>query len=87
MTFTFALTPSQSRAVVGDTIEYQYCGTNTSTIPLEVVRVVDDRLGVVIEGDRVVGPGESMCNTDIGRSASYTVQPDDAGRSSTTTRW
>ena len=80
VTFTFTTTPSQSTAFVGDTIEYSYCGTNTSTIPLEVVRVVDDRLGVVIEsGCAVVGPGESVCNTDIGNVASYTVQPDDAG--------
>ena len=82
VTFTFASTPSQSRAVVGDTIEYWYCGTNTSTIPLEVVRVVDDRLGVVIElpsVQTIVGPGESVCNTDIGNVARYVVQPDDAG--------
>ena len=46
------------------------------------MRVVDDRLGVVIElpsVQTVVGPGESICNTDIGNIASYTVQPDDAG--------
>ena len=39
---------------------------NTSTIPLEVVRLVDDRLGVVLEGEAVVAPGESVCNTDVG---------------------
>ncbi len=82
VTFTFVSTPSQSRAVVGDIVEYEYCGTNTSTIPLEVVRLVDDRLGVMIElpsVQTVVGPGESICNTDIGNIASYTVQPDDSG--------
>ena len=82
VTFTFTTTPSQSTAFVGDTIEYSYCGTNTSTIPLEVVRVVDDRLGVVIElpsVQTIVGPGESICNTDIGNFASYTVELDDAG--------
>jgi hypothetical protein len=82
VSFTFTTTPSQSTALVGDTIEYSYCGTNTSTIPLEVVRVVDDRLGVVIElpsVETIVGPGESICNTDIGNFASYTVELDDAG--------
>ena len=32
-----------------------------------------------VVGADVVGPGESICNTDIGNIASYTVQPDDAG--------
>ena len=49
VTFTFDVTPSVSTAAVGQTVEYAYCGQNTSTIPLEVVRLVDDRLGVVIE--------------------------------------
>ena len=83
VTFTFTVKPSESRARVGDTIEYLYCGTNTSTIPLEVVRLVDDRLGVVIElpsVETVVAPGESICNTDVGVPVSYTVQPDDAGK-------
>ena len=46
-----------------------YCGQNTSDVPLEVVRLVDDRLGVVIElpdVETVVAPGESLCNTDLG---------------------
>ena len=66
-------------AAVGQTVEYTYCGTNTSTIPLTVVRLVDDRIGVVLEGGRVVAPGESLCNTDVGAPASYVVQESDVG--------
>ena len=80
VTFTFHVTPSVTRAIVGQTITYSYCGTNTSTIPLEVMRVVDDRIGLVAEGGRVVAPGELICNTDIGNTVSYTVRPDDAGK-------
>ena len=83
VTFTFSVKPSESRALVGDTVEYLYCGTNTSTIPLEVVRLVDDRLGAVIElpsVETVVAPGQTICNTNIGIPISYTVQPDDAGK-------
>ena len=80
VTFTFTKTASTSTAVVGDTVEYTYCGQNTSEIPLEVVRLVDDRLGVVIElpsVETVVAPGDSLCNTDIGQPVSYTVTRDD----------
>ena len=76
VTFTFTKTASMSTARVGDTVEYTYCGQNTSDIPLEVVRLVDDRLGVVIElpdVETVVAPGESLCNTDVGQPVSYTV--------------
>ena len=82
VSFTFTKTASVAEAVVGDTVEYTYCGQNTSTIPLEVVRVVDDRLGVVIEDPAavtVVEPGESVCNTDLGFPASYVVQATDTG--------
>ncbi len=79
VSFTFTKTPSATTAAVGDTIEYVYCGQNNSTIPLEVVRFADDRLGVVAEGQLVVGPGETVCNTDIGPSITYEVQADDAG--------
>jgi hypothetical protein len=82
VTFTFTTTPSVSRAAVGDTVEYTYCGQNTSTIPLEIVRLVDDRLGVLIElpsVQTIIGPGESLCNTDLAIIVSYVVQADDAG--------
>ncbi len=79
VTFTFTVTPSVTRAAVGDTVEYQYCGQNTSTIPLEVVRLVDDRIGVVLEGGPVVAPGDSVCNTDVGAAVTYVVQESDAG--------
>jgi large repetitive protein len=82
VTFTFSKTPSVLTAGVGDTVEYVYCGQNTSAIPLEVVRLVDDRLGVVIElpdVQTVVAPGESLCNTDIGQQVSYTVTRSDLG--------
>ena len=68
-TFTFTATPSVTTAELGDTIEYVYCGQNTGDVPLEVLRLVDDRLGVVIElTDRRDGgePGGSLCNTDLG---------------------
>ncbi len=76
VTFTFTKTASTSVARVGDTVEYTYCGQNTSDIPLEVVRLVDDRLGVVIElpdVETVVAPGETLCNTDVGQPVTYTV--------------
>ena len=82
VTFTFNVTPSVTTAAVGETVEYTYCGQNTSTIPLEVVRLVDDRLGVVIElprWRRSSLPGESICNTDLGAPVSYVVQESDAG--------
>ncbi len=82
LSFTLTKTASVAEAIVGDTVEYTYCGQNTSTIPLEVLRVVDDRLGVVIEepsAETVVQPGESVCNTDLGLPASYVVRATDAG--------
>ena len=77
VSFTFTKTPSVPTAGVGDTVEYVYCGQNTGAIPLEVVRLVDDRLGVVIElpgVETVVGAGDSLCNTDIGQPVNYTVR-------------
>ena len=82
VSFTFTKTPSVSTAGVGDTVEYVYCGQNTGAIPLEVVRLVDDRLGVVIElpgVETVVAPGDSLCNTDIGQPVTYTVRLADVG--------
>ncbi len=76
VTFTFTTSASPPVARVGDTVEYTYCGQNTSDIPLEVVRLVDDRLGVVIELPdvaTVVAPGETLCNTDVGQPVTYTV--------------
>ena len=79
VTFTFVKTPSASIAAVGDTVEYTYCGQNTSTIPLTIVRLVDDRLGVVLEGDAVVAPGATVCHTDVGNVVTYTIPEADAG--------
>ena len=82
VSFTFTKTPSVPTAGVGDTIEYVYCGQNTGAFPLEVVRLVDDRLGVVIEVpgvETVVAPGDSLCNTDIGQPVNYTVRLADLG--------
>ena len=76
VSFTFTKSASAAVARVGDTVEYTYCGLNTSDIPLEVVRLVDDRLGVVIElpdVQTVVAPGETLCNTDVGQPVTYTV--------------
>ena len=75
--FTFTNTPSVDVAEVGNTVEYRYCGTNTSDVDLEVVRVVDDRFGVlqVPEDNTVVSPGETLCTVPV----DYTVQPSDEG--------
>jgi LPXTG-motif cell wall-anchored protein len=82
VTFTFTKAASVDVANVGDTISYVYCGQNTSTIPLEVTRLVDDRLGIVIElpdVDTLIQPGGTICNTDLGEPRSYTVTELDAG--------
>ena len=79
MTFTFVKTASASIAAVGDTVEYTYCGQNTSAIPLTIVRLVADRLGVVLEGDAVVAPGATLCHTDVADVVTYTIPEADAG--------
>lgn len=82
VTFTFTKTASAASALVGAVISYEYCGQNTSDIPLEVTRLVDDRLGVVIElpdVETIVQPGATLCNTDIGQPVTYTVRAADAG--------
>jgi hypothetical protein len=82
VTFTFTKTASTASAAIGDTVDYVYCGQNTSDIPLEVMRLVDDRLGVVIElpgVETVVAPGDTLCNTDLGLPVRYTVTLADAG--------
>ncbi len=62
-------------------MDYSYCGQNTSDVDLEVVRVVDDRFGVleVPEEATIVSPGETLCNTDLGLPVSYVVAATDAG--------
>ena len=60
-------------------MEYTYCGQNTSTIPLTIVRLVDDRLGVVLDGDAVVAPGATLCHTDVSNIVTYTIREADAG--------
>jgi LPXTG-motif cell wall-anchored protein len=66
---------------VGETVQYSYCGKNTSDVDLEVVRVDDDRFGVleVPAASTMVSPGETLCNTDLGLPVSYVVEPSDAG--------
>lgn len=74
--FTFTKTPSVTTADVGQTITYTYSGRNTGTVALEVVGLVDDRLGVVITDPSVVtlvNPGET-----ISRTVTYVVKPTDA---------
>ena len=79
--FTFTNEPSVETAAVGDTVEYSYCGENTSDVDLEVVRVVDDQYGVleVPEAQTIVSPGETLCITDIGLPVSYVAVAGDAG--------
>ena len=45
--FTFTNDPSVPQVEVGGTVEYSYCGVNDSDVELEVVRVVDDRFGIL----------------------------------------
>ncbi len=79
--FTFTNDPSVDVAEVGDTIDYTYCGENTSDVELEVVRVVDDRFGVleVPQEQTIVEPGEALCSTDLGLPVSYVATAADAG--------
>jgi hypothetical protein len=82
ITFTFTNDASVDTAAVGETVEYSYCGESTSDVDLEVVRVVDDRFGVlqVPEEQTLVSPGETLCNTDLGLPVNCVVAPEDAGR-------
>jgi hypothetical protein len=79
--FTFTNDPSVPTAEVGDTVDYSYCGENNSDVDLEVVRVVDDRFGIleVPEESTIVSPGETLCNTDLGLPVSYQTLDSDAG--------
>jgi hypothetical protein len=81
ITFTFTNDPSVEIAAVGETVDYSYCGENTSDVDLEVVQVVDDRFGIlqVPEEQTIVSPGETLCNTDLGLPVSYVVQESDEG--------
>jgi hypothetical protein len=81
ISFTFTNDPSVPVAAVGHTVQYSYCGENTSDVDLEVVRVDDDRFGVleVPAASTIVSPGETLCNTDLGLPVSYVVEPSDAG--------
>ena len=81
ITFTFTNDPSVPTAEVGDTVEYSYCGENTSDVDLEVVRVVDDRYGTleVPEEETILSPGETLCNTDLGLPVTYVAGPADEG--------
>ena len=66
--FTFTNEASVGEATSGETIDYDYCGENTSDVDLEVVQVVDDRYGVLElpAGETVVAPGETICSSDLG---------------------
>ena len=74
--------PTASTARVGGTVEYVYCGQNTSGIPLEVVRLVDDRLGVVIElpdVETVVTPATRCATPTSASPVTYDVTLSDLG--------
>lgn len=76
VSFTFTKTADRDNAVAGETVTYLYAGTNTGSVTLEVVQLVDDQLGVLIEDPTVrtlVAPGES-----ISRQVTYVVTPNDA---------
>jgi hypothetical protein len=81
ISFTFTNDPSVAAAEVGDTVEYSYCGENTSEVDLEVVRVVDDRFGTleVPEDETILSPGETLCTADLGLPVTYVARPTDAG--------
>jgi LPXTG-motif cell wall-anchored protein len=81
ITFTFTNDASVETAEVGETIDYTYCGENTSDVPLEVVQVDDDRFGLltVPEEQTIVEPGETLCSTDLGLPVTYVATSADAG--------
>jgi LPXTG-motif cell wall-anchored protein len=66
---------------VGETIEYLYCGQSTSDVPLEVIRVDDDRFGTLIlpADQTVVEPGGVICNTELDLPVSLVVEATDEG--------
>ena len=67
ITFTFSNDANVETASVGETVAYTYCGTNTSDVDVEVMQVIDDRHGIVqLDGETIVSPGETVCNTDPG---------------------
>jgi uncharacterized repeat protein (TIGR01451 family)/LPXTG-motif cell wall-anchored protein len=75
--FTFDKTASVTTAEVGQTVTYTYSGTNTGTIDLEVIGLVDDRLGVVLTDPNVVTV--VAAGGKISRTVTYVVKPEDAG--------
>ena len=81
ISFSFTNDASIEDAEVGDTIDYTYCGENSSDVELEVVRFVDDQFGIleVPEERTVVEPGDSLCSTDLGLPVSHVVTEADAG--------
>jgi LPXTG-motif cell wall-anchored protein len=81
ITFTFTNDASVEVAEVGETIDYTYCGENTSDVPLEVIQVDDDRFGLltVPEEQTIVEPGETLCSTDLGLPVSYVATEADVG--------
>src|SRR5690606_29999658 len=81
ITFTFTLEASAATASPGDTVEFVYCGQNTSDVPLEVLRVDDDRFGpLVLPTERtIVEPGGQICNTGVDLPVSVVVEAADEG--------
>ena len=80
--FSFTNDASVEVAEVGDTIDYTYCGENTSDVDLEVVRVVDEqvrRARGCPTSRQSSEPGESLCSTDLGLPVSYVATEADAG--------
>jgi len=75
VSLTFTKTHDRATALVGETVTYTYAGTNTSSVALEVVELVDDRLCVILFNpavQTVVQPGES-----ISRQVTYVVTAND----------
>ena len=67
--------------LVSQALGDDYCGVNDSGEAIEVVRVVDDRFGIleVPEGSTLVAPGEELCITDVGVPVEYEPVESDAG--------
>ena len=67
ITFTFSNDANVETASISETVAYTYCGTNTSDVDVEVMQVIDDRHGIVqLDGETIVSPRETVCNTDPG---------------------
>ena len=87
--FTFTNEPSVRRRPRARRSRTTTAARTPATSDLEVVRVVDDRYGVLElpAGETVVAPGETICSSDLGLPVTHVPTAAEEGRRSSTTRW